>query len=136
MSRATRPEVPPASAAAIEALYATGYWLFTRGDVAHAQSVFRAMIHLAPHDERAWLALGACYEAERQPDLALSLYGSATEMASAPRCEIARARILRSRGREHEARRALARAAISAHELQDEELHELVESEWAGGRPR
>jgi Flp pilus assembly protein TadD len=131
MSRTTRLNVPPASPGAIEALYATGYWLFTQGRLANAQSVFRAMIHLAAYDERGWLALGACYETNSQPDLALALYLSASQVASAPRCEIARARILRARGWEHEARRALARATITANELQDDELHALVEREWA-----
>jgi tetratricopeptide (TPR) repeat protein len=123
--------LPPASENALEALYATGYWLFTQRRTAHALAVFRGLIHLAPQDERGWLALGACYEAQDQHDHALTLYEWASHMgAAAPRCEVARARILRARGQVHEARGALAEAARLAHDLHDDELSAIVASEW------
>jgi tetratricopeptide (TPR) repeat protein len=123
--------VPPTvSANAVEGLYATGHWLYSQNSIEHARSVFRAMIHIAPDDERGWLALGACHEAQEQHDIALELYGVAIATApAAPRCEIARARVLRMRGREDEALDALDEAARLAVELRDEDLQTLVASE-------
>ncbi len=114
---------------AIEALYATGHWLYSQDRFAHARSVFRAMIHLAPEDERGWLALGACHEAMDQHDVALEIYRTAVGAATAPRCELARARILRRRGQEAEARLALEEAARIAENTRDDELRRLVAAE-------
>jgi tetratricopeptide (TPR) repeat protein len=131
MPTASSPILPPASENAVEALYATGYWLFMQRRTAHALAVFRGLVHLAPRDERGWLALGACYEAQEQPDHALALYEWAAQMhGGAPRCEVARARILRSRGHVLQARGALAEAARIAHETHDEELGAIVATEW------
>jgi len=125
---------PTASPAAVEALYATGHWLYSQQRISHALTVFRAMIHIAPHDERGWLALGACHEAQDQPDIALELYGAAGNVAkTAPRCELAKARILRARGRDQEARDAVEEAARVADDLRDEDLRLLVAAER--GRP-
>lgn len=122
------------SASALEALYATGHWLYSQDRFPHAQSVFRAMIHLAPRDERGWLALGACHEAMDQHDIALELYAAAVSVAqTAPRCELARARIFRQRGRDREARDSIEEAARIADELRDDELRRLVAAER--GRP-
>jgi tetratricopeptide (TPR) repeat protein len=130
MIRRSPPFWPPAPRSAVDALYATGYFLFAEHLVAHARAVFRGMIHLAPDDERGWLALGACYEAQH-PDLALQLYESARQStAYAPRCELARARILRSRGRLSEARHALTEAAIGAQHARDPELQSVIAREW------
>lgn len=118
---------PCPSAGTLEALYATGYWLYSEGRFRHAQNVFRAMVHLASHDERGWLAVGACHEATDQIDIALELYATAVCVAdAAPRCELARARILRQRGRDEEARRAVEMASTIAEELGDDELQRLV----------
>lgn len=123
--------LPGASPGAIEALYATGHWLYSQLRIDHAISVFRAMIHIAPNDERGWLALGACHESKDQHDIALELYAAAAAMThAAPRCELARARLLRARGREAEANEAIAQAARIAEELHDDELRALVASEW------
>jgi tetratricopeptide (TPR) repeat protein len=124
---------PSLSANAIEGLYATGHWLYIQDRLEHARSVFRAMIHIAPQDERGWLALGACHEAEDQSDIALELYRAAVATAPfAPRCEIARARVLRRRGQEREAQAALDEAARLARELHDGELQSLVAAERGG----
>ncbi len=115
---------------AVEAIYDTGHWLYSQGRFGHAATVFRAMVYMAAHDERGWLALGACHEQQDQPDIALELYTAAASMAaSAPRCELARARLLRSRGRGDEATRALAEAARIAEEQRDEDLRRLVAAE-------
>jgi len=125
-----QPTLPNASPGAVEALYATGHWLYSQQRIAHALTVFRAMIHIAPRDERGWLALGACHEAQEQHDIALELYGAASAIAkTAPRCELARARILRARGMEAEARDALEQAARVAEDLRDEDLRVLVAAE-------
>jgi tetratricopeptide (TPR) repeat protein len=122
------------STGALEALYATGHWLYCQDRFAHAQNVFRAMVHLAPRDERGWLALGACHEAVDQHDIAMELYSAAIDMADvAPRCELARARILRQRGRDREALEAIEEAARIAEEIRDDELQRLVAQER---RPR
>ena len=131
MIRRVRPFWPSTPRSAVDALYATGYFLLIEQQVVHARSVFRGMIHLAPDDERGWLALGACYETQH-PDLALRLYDGARQSTwHAPRCEVARARILRSRGRASEARDALARAARAARQIRDADLNALIASEWA-----
>jgi tetratricopeptide (TPR) repeat protein len=112
---------------ALEALYATGHWLYSQDRFKHAQNVFRAMVHLAPRDERGWLALGACHEAVDQHDIAMELYSAAVSVAhTAPRCEVARARILRRRGLDREAQASLAQAERIAEQLQDEDLRQLV----------
>jgi tetratricopeptide (TPR) repeat protein len=118
------------SPTAIEALYATGHWLYSQLRIEQAMPVFRAMIHLAPDDERGWLALGACHEAADQSDIALEIYGGATAVApAAPRCELARARLLFARGMAREAREALAEAARIAEQLRDDDLRALVAME-------
>jgi tetratricopeptide (TPR) repeat protein len=121
--------LPTVSPNALEGLYATGHWLYSQNRLEHARSVFRAMIHIAPADERGWLALGACHEAQEQHEIALELYGAAIATAVAPRCEVARARILRLRGQEDEAQDALDEAARIAEELRDGELAMLVAAE-------
>jgi hypothetical protein len=128
----TTPRAQP-SPGALEALYATGHWLYSLERFVHARSVFRAMIHIAPEDERGWLALGACHEAEDQEDIAMELYMTACAMATAPRCELARARLLRRKGLEVEAFRAVEQAARIAEQLRDDELRQLVAAER--GRP-
>jgi Flp pilus assembly protein TadD len=131
MIHATHSSVAPPPAHAIEGLYATGHWLFTQGRLAHALSVFQGMIHLVPEDERAWLATGFCYEAQDLPDFALDMYDAGMRFARhAPRCAVARARILRKRGLLHEARLALAHAARAAQGARDEELRALIAAEW------
>jgi tetratricopeptide (TPR) repeat protein len=121
---------PPPSPGAIEALYATGHWLYSQTRYSHAQSVFRALIHIAPEDERGWLALGACHEALDQQDIAMELYAAAGSVVpTAPRCELARARIFRRRGLAREARESIEEAARIADELRDDELRRLVASE-------
>lgn len=123
-------DVLQASPRAIEALYATGHWLYLQLRIEQAMPVFRAMIHLAPEDERGWLALGACHEVEDQSEIALEIYGAATAVApAAPRCELARARLLFARGRDREAREALAEAARIAEHLHDDDLRALVARE-------
>lgn len=120
-------EILEASPRSIEALYATGHWLYSQLRIAHAMPVFRAMIHIAPHDERGWLALGACHETQDQSEIALEIYGAATAVApAAPRCELARARLLFARGMDREARDALAEAARIAEQLHDDDLRALV----------
>jgi tetratricopeptide (TPR) repeat protein len=129
----TTMQPPPVSPNAIEGLYATGHWLYSQDRLEHARSVFRAMIHIAPHDERGWLALGACHEAQGQQDIAFELYGAAVASAStAPRCELARARILRQRGQQDEALEAIEEAGRLARELRDDELQALVAAERRG----
>jgi len=116
-----------ASPDAIEALYATGHWLYSQLRIEQAMPVFRAMIHIAPEDERGWLALGACHETQDQSEIALEIYGAATAVApAAPRCELARARILHARGMRREAALALAEAARIGEQMHDDEIRALV----------
>jgi tetratricopeptide (TPR) repeat protein len=120
-------DVLRASPGAIEALYATGHWLYSQLRIEQAMPVFRAMIYIAPEDERGWLALGACHETQDQSEVALEIYGAATAVApKAPRCELARARILYAQGMRHEAEQALAEAARIAEQMHDDDLSALV----------
>jgi len=122
------PEVTRARA--LEALYATGHWLLTRERVHDAASVFRGMLVLAPEDERAWLALGACHEALKQHRLALDIYGTAQALGrGAVRSRLARARVLSLLGRDHEADEALVSAEEAAASLEDDALIALVSAE-------
>lgn len=115
---------------AVEAFYSAGHWLYTQERFGDAVTVFRAVIRLAPHDERGWLALGACNEALDRHDVALELYDEARRVASAaPRCGIARARIFRARGQASDAREAFAEAELIASQLDDDELHALIAAE-------
>jgi tetratricopeptide (TPR) repeat protein len=120
-------------ARAVEALYAAGHWLYTQHRFADAATVFRAVVRMAPRDERGWLALGACHEAQDRHDVALELYDEARRVAkAAPRCGLARARIFRALGLEAIAKEAFAEAARIAEELDDDELRALVAAE---GKP-
>jgi tetratricopeptide (TPR) repeat protein len=124
------PPAPPGALAAVEAFYAAGHWLYTQERFDDAVTVFRAVIRLAPHDERGWLALGACNEALDRHDVALELYDEARRVAStAPRCGLARARILRVRGMHDDAREAFAEAEQAALQMDDDELCALIAAE-------
>jgi tetratricopeptide (TPR) repeat protein len=115
---------------AVEAFYAAGHWLYTQGRFDDAVTVFRAVIRLAPEDERGWLALGACNEALDRHDVALELYDEARRVSSAaPRCGLARARILHARGQSTDARQAFAEAERAASLVDDDELRALIEAE-------
>lgn len=118
----------PASHQALEALYATGHWLLVHARYRDAASVFRAMVQCAPDDERGYLALGACHEAIHQASIALEIYDVAAKAGMvAPRCHIARARLLRTLGRDDEAEAALDAARLSASS--DEDLCDLIADE-------
>jgi tetratricopeptide (TPR) repeat protein len=129
--RPTTREAPePLPLSAVEAFYAAGHWLYTQDRFDDAVTVFRAIIRIAPADERGWLALGACHEALDRHDVALELYDEARRVASAaPRCDLARARILRSRGLTGDAREAFAEAERAARLVDDDDLHSLIASE-------
>ena len=132
--------VPPSGAPrgdtrarALEALYATGHWLLSRERVHDAASVFRGMAVLAPDDERPWLALGACHEALKQEELALTMYSTGQLLTRpAVRSRLARARTLSLLGRDDEADVAHASAADAADDSGDPELVLLVEAERGG----
>jgi hypothetical protein len=111
---------------AVHALYATAHWLHLQERTSDAACVFRAMVCVAPEDERGWLGLGTCHEALEQPGVALAIYESGGVVACGARCEIARSRLLRRLGRADEADGALSNAADLAA---DTETMELVESE-------
>src|SRR5579859_1614090 len=115
----------------IEAIYATAHWLLARDRISEAATVLQALIHVAPHDERGWLALGECHERIEQPLVALQLYGAgsvitrSTGLPSA-RCEVARARVLRALGRDDESAEALERATVALEASDDDGLATLV----------
>ncbi len=44
---------------ALEGLYATGHWLYSRSRYRDASAVFRVMVLCLPDEERGYLALGA-----------------------------------------------------------------------------
>jgi hypothetical protein len=115
---------------AVEALYATAHWLLSEERPADASCVLRAMALVAPTDERSWLALGACHEALGQPEVALQMYGTGRVLAHpSVRCDLARARVLRREGRDHEADLAVESATEAAEAANDGALLELVLTE-------
>ena len=119
-----------ARARAADALYATGHWLLSRERVLDAASVFRALAVIAPEDERAWLALGACHESLKQQDLALTMYGTGQALtAPAVRSRLARARVLLALGRDDEAENIVNEAAEQADATGDEALMALGSKE-------
>jgi len=115
---------------ALDALYATGHWLFSHDRVHDAASVFRAMALLAPEDERPWLALGACHEALKQAQLALDMYAAGQTLTRpAVRSRLARARVLSMLGRDDEASDLRDHAEELAERLGDGGLIALVSAE-------
>jgi regulator of sirC expression with transglutaminase-like and TPR domain len=113
-----------------DSLYVVGLWLMDQQRLVEAAAVARALVRLAPRDDRSWLALGACHEQGDQPEVALEIYGVGRVLAApAPRCELARARLLRLRGLDGEARDAYDLAAGAAEQARSEDLSRLVEGE-------
>jgi tetratricopeptide (TPR) repeat protein len=114
---------------ALEGLYATGHWLHSRARYRDASAVFRVIVLCLPDEERGYLALGACHEGLGQDAIALELYNMATlSIPAAPRCHVARAKILRRSGMEEHADAALEEAERIALEQGDEHLIALVAS--------
>jgi hypothetical protein len=119
---------------ALEAVYATSYWLLTRDRIAEAAAALRLMVRAEPGDERGWLGLGECHERIGQPRIAAELYGAGSVAASSigspsVRCLLARARVLRSIDRDEEADAALEAAASVAEKLNDDAVSALVSQE-------
>ncbi len=129
--RQTHPALAGATnGTSVEVLYATGHWLFNQDRFADAASVFRVMLHAAPQDERPWLALGECHEGISQLNLAAELYATGTVAAApAPRCALARARVLRKLDRVAEAEEAYELAGELADGADDMQLAALVRRE-------
>jgi hypothetical protein len=114
----------------IEAIYATAHWLLGEDRPDEAARVLHVMLKFRPHDERGWLALGACHERLAQPRTALELYGTGTVAAApSPRLLVARSRVLRTLGRDGDADAALDEAARAAELVGDEPLMQLIDAE-------
>jgi tetratricopeptide (TPR) repeat protein len=115
---------------ALEGLYATGHWLYSRARYRDASAVFRVMVLCLPEEERGYLALGACHEGLGQAAVALEIYNTATlSTPEAPRCHVARARLLRASGLDEHADAALDEASFIANERDDDHLRALVVEE-------
>jgi tetratricopeptide (TPR) repeat protein len=112
---------------AIEGLYACGHALFARKQYADAAGVFRAMVTCAPLDERGWLALGMCHEAAGQVAIALEMWAVAMASGPAVRCAIARAKVLRTLGRDAEADEALDAAQTALEQRDEDDLEVLLD---------
>jgi Flp pilus assembly protein TadD len=113
--------------ASADALYGVGHWLLEQERSEDAMHVFRAMLVLAPTDERAWLGLGACHEKTNEPEKAARLYALAPRACAASvRVAIALGRVLRRLDRDAEADDAFAKAAELADATGDVELAALV----------
>jgi tetratricopeptide (TPR) repeat protein len=114
----------------VESIYATGHFLFQQERFSEAAAVFRLMLYVAPTDERAWLALGECHARSNQKRIALELYSAGSVAAApAPRCTLARARLLAELGRTAEADAAYESARNSAELSDDGELMGIIARE-------
>jgi Flp pilus assembly protein TadD len=121
---------PPSERETADSLYLVGLWLLQRQRYRDAAAVARALVRHAPYDERSWLILGACHEQSEQTELALEMYGVGRALAApAPRCELARARLLRAHGMHGEASDAYSLAAGAAAQVADDDLAHLIECE-------
>jgi len=130
MTTTTMAAVRPGTREGVDAIYATGHWLYSRERYRDAAAVFRAMMSVAPYDERSWLSLGAAHEQLGQLELALELYTAGWLVAGpAPHCALARARLLRAVGNEAEATLALDDAEIAAVAARDDEIVERITRE-------
>jgi tetratricopeptide (TPR) repeat protein len=114
-----------------EALYALAHRKLGDEHYQDAAVLLRLMLHLAPADERAWLALGLCHENMGQLRLASELYAAGVLAASpAGRCALACARVLDRQDRGCEAT-DLYLSAIQAFEVSGEvDLLRLSRSEF------
>lgn len=120
-------------AEAIEGIYAVGYDFIERENWGDASDVFRAMLLLAPRDERAWVALGQCHERQGQEQIAVELYSMGIlAIPTAVRCRIALARALEARGDSMNADSVLDAAENIASESNEDELVDLVRRERGG----
>jgi hypothetical protein len=113
---------------AVEALYATGHWLYDQGRFKDAADVFRAMARVVPEDERSWLGLGQAHEGVNQRLVAKEMYVTGITLAHSARCAIALSRVLREMGHEG-ASDALEYAREIAEAHDDEVLAALVHHE-------
>jgi Flp pilus assembly protein TadD len=113
-----------------DTLYGAGYWLLEQRRPEDAKHVFRTMLVLAPSDERAWLALGACHEETHETEKAARLYALAPiACGSALRCLVAHGRVLRKLARDDEADEIYAKAAELAADADDAELAAIIAAE-------
>jgi len=118
------------SRATADALYGAGHWLLEQERHEDAKHVFRTMLVLAASDERGWLALGACHEGTHELEKAAQLYAlAALACGTALRCGVARARVLRTLGRNDEAADAYEKAADLAADADDGDLAAIVAAE-------
>jgi lipopolysaccharide biosynthesis regulator YciM len=117
--------------AAIDALYATGVWLLEEHRARDAMDIFRAMLLSAPNDERGWLGLGTAHEAVGEIEVAVQLYALCARAAHPGRCDVARARALRSLDRDDEAATALDDAERFIDHCDDDDVRALIMHERA-----
>lgn len=112
---------PTETARRTEALYTLAHRKLGEQRYVDAAALLRLMLHVAPTDERAWLALGLCHERLGQLGTASELYATGV-LAARPtgRCALACARVLERQGRSDEAGE-LYEHAIEAFETRGED---------------
>lgn len=114
----------------IETLYGLGHWLLSQERPADAKEAFHLMLLVAPDDERAWLGLGVCHEKRGDMQTALTIYEmSLRALRVAPRCALARARMLRTLNDEIAAADAYEQAIDAADRVGDDELGHMARRE-------
>lgn len=121
---------PEDKALAIEGVYSTGHWLFSQERYKDAADVFRAMVTMAPEDERGWVGLGMCHEAFEQLRIAKEIFAAGTTLAKSPlRCAVALVRVLKRLGDDEAAAEILAMADEMAERSIDDDAKLLVDEE-------
>ncbi|MDR2367087.1 MAG: SycD/LcrH family type III secretion system chaperone [Deltaproteobacteria bacterium] len=61
----------------LEALYSLGHSFFSSGQYKDAQTIFQSLCLFDYRDERYWMGLGACLQAQDKLDMAAEVYGMA-----------------------------------------------------------
>ncbi len=116
----------------IETLYGLGHWLLSQERAVDAKEAFHLMLLVAPDDERAWLGLGVCHEKRGDKQTALTIYEMALRaLRVAPRCALARARMLRALDDEVAAEEAYEDAIDAADRAGATDIEELARCEKA-----
>ncbi|MBP9112727.1 MAG: hypothetical protein KBF88_07945 [Polyangiaceae bacterium] len=90
------------SPVAADDLYALGHSFLSHDESKRALVAFRAMLMVAPQDERAWIGLAQAHAMLCDIGVALELFGAGMVACRSARAGLMRARLLETEGRTRE----------------------------------